>query len=119
VLPSSRTAEQKQKQKQGKAVEQADDCMANVISVICCLGLVLLANGLCFGKQLNLLPLPHSTQPPTATPPFHENSLAPFLKLTLATRLRPLEHFIAVSLFFQCGVWVRTFLAAKKGDSTQ
>jgi len=28
VLPSSRTAEQKQKQKQEKAVEQADDCMA-------------------------------------------------------------------------------------------
>jgi len=80
------------KQSNWKSSRTDADCMANVISVICCLGLVLLANGLCFGKQLNLLPLhtTHSAQPKLPpSPPL-------FRKLTLATRLRPLEHFIAV-----------------------
>lgn len=42
-----------------------------VVSVICCLGLVLLANGLCFGKQQNLLPLPNPASTPlhSAPPP--------------------------------------------------
>jgi len=60
------------KQSNWKSSRTDADCMANVISVICCLGLVLLANGLCFGKQLNLLPphTTHSAQP--KPPPFSE-----------------------------------------------
>lgn len=69
-------------------------CCEFVVSVICCLGLVLLANGLCFGKQQNLLPLLPCTAPPSLLP---APVLCPQAKLTLATRrLWPLERFIAV-----------------------
>lgn len=46
--------------------EAGQPSMRIVVSVICYLGLVLLANGLCFGKQQNLLPLPH--HPPSPFP---------------------------------------------------